>query len=171
MSNGSHGVSVCCGSKRPIISLKNCIQCSGWFWSLKVNTIRFNTLILSYSLLKSHVDFRLFIFLCLMFLSSVYNANLFHIHLIPPSVIYKSKETYFTSFSSTFMFFLRQFKTTLKRMYFVRCLKDLNECLFNKMPIIYFLSCSLFSHCCSEIEHTEDFTWPNCTLIEFSILV
>lgn len=29
-------------------------------------------------------------------------------------------------------------------MYFVRCLKDLNECLFNKMPIIYFSSCSFF---------------------------
>lgn len=129
----------------------------------------FNTLILRYSILQSHVDFRLFIFLCLMSLSSVYNANL-------ASHTFNSTIFFFTSINqrnllyvfhiiSTFMFFffLGLFKTTLKRMYFVRCLKDLNKCLFNKMPIIYFLSCSLSSHCCNKIQRTENLTWPNCT--------
>lgn len=129
----------------------------------------FNTLILRYSILQSHVDFRLFIFLCLMSLSSVYNANLAS-HTFNSTnfffYIYKPKKlTVCISHNFNFhvFFFLGLFKTTLKRMYFVRCLKDLNKCLFNKMPIIYFLSCSLSSHCCNKIQRTEDLTWPNCT--------
>lgn len=137
----------------------------------------FNTLTLRYSILKSHADFRLFIFFCLMSISSVYNANIvshtFNSTNFSPifCYIYKPKKLYVFHIISTFMFFffLGLFKTTLKRMYFVRCLKDLNKCLFNKMPIIYFLSCSLSSHCCNKIQH-EDLTWPNCTLTEFSIL-
>lgn len=108
VSNGLHGVSVCCGTKRPIISFKNSIQCSGWFWYLKVNTMCFNifnTLTLSYLLLKSHVDWRLFILLSLMLPSSVNNANLFHTHLIPPSVIYKPKFIYIIFINIFIIFF------------------------------------------------------------------
>lgn len=69
VSNGSRWVSVCFGKKKG--QWYKTMQC-GWVWYLKVN-IMFNTL--RYSILKSHVDLRLFIFLCLMTLSSVYNAN------------------------------------------------------------------------------------------------
>lgn len=161
---------VCCGIKRPIISLKNCFLCSEWFWYLKVKTIlfnSFNTLTLSYSL-KSHVKFLGYSYSSVWCLFQVFTVHLsIHIHLIQPPFIYKPKKlTVFTQhhFHLLSCFFLRQIKTTLKRMYFVRCLKDLNECLFNKMPIIYFSSCSLSFHCCSKIQHSEDFTWPNCTL-------
>lgn len=123
----------------------------------------FNTLTLRYSILKSHVDFRLFIFLCLMSLSSVFFFNIYKPKKLSVCISHNFN-------FHVFFFFLGLFKTTLKRMYFVRCLKDLNKCLFNKMPIIYFLSCSLSSHCCNKIQHTEDLTWPNCTLTEFSIL-
>lgn len=116
VSNGSCWGSVCFGRKKVNdIKMKLYAMWMGLISESQHNM--FNTL--RYSILKSHVDLRLFIFLWCLF--QVFTMQiLFNIHLIPPFFlffyIYKPQKRivcishHFTSTSTFFFFFLDTLK-------------------------------------------------------------